>query len=296
MTDVSMADTQKAELAGFAEGFDGTPPVETAKVVEQPKVEAEPDDPKGKETAPPEKPKYIRVTEQEWLNTKAALGKVPALESQLAKLTGLEDRLAQQIIEKVRSQTPSGLNVEMSDEDFADLAEEFPELAKVTRSVLEKVFKKTSIKGTGPAEPAKEAPSPGAVDSDAVKQEVARVLRERDEEALKEEFPDWGKIIGQPAVDGGPPPEGNAFRAWLDKQDEGYRKKIAETESHADIHGAIRRFMASQKPPADAAPDKGAARRAVIEAAVTPRVDKSPPERSKAKTEEEAFAEGYRDG
>ncbi|HET8727585.1 MAG TPA: hypothetical protein VFO41_08765 [Alphaproteobacteria bacterium] len=289
MSDVSMAEGQEA---GFAEGFDGTPPASAAKVVEQPKVEADPKvagDPE-KPSAPPEKPVYARVLKQDWDNAKAAIGKVANLESQLAKLTGVEDR-----IEKVRSQTPSGLSVEMSDEDFAELAEEFPELAKSTRSVLEKVFKKASIKGTGPAEPAKEPPSTG-VDPDAVKTAVARALAEREEGALNEEFPDWGTIIGRPAVDGGKPPEGNAFRAWLEKQDPAYQKKIAETMSHADIHNAIRRFQATQKPTPEAVPDKGAARRAVMEAAVTPRVDKSPPALPKAKTEEEAFAEGYQTG
>ena len=297
MAEANTAEKEAKADAAFGAAFgahsDDTPPAPAEKVVEVvPKVEPI--------VAPapvvvPEKPQYVRVTKQEWDNTKAATGKVKTLESQIAKLTSNApnaDKIAQQVLENLRSQTPAGLNVEISDEDFAELAADFPELAKHTRAAVEKIFKKANVKGKGPA-PTPATPPAAPVDVNA---EVEKVLLRREHEALAKTFPDWSDIVGRPLIDGDPPPEGNSFRAWLGTQSAEYQKAVNETNSPADVRDAIASFKASQITSASPSPrsDRAAARRAVIEDAVTPRADGNPPPLNRPQTAEEAFGNAFK--
>jgi hypothetical protein len=282
MAEPNAAEVEQQAEASFAGGFKGTPPTEVAKVVPDPKVDA---------TAAPKpaaKPQYVRVTQQEWDNQKAMLGKVSSLESQIAKLTGSvpkADAIIQQVLEKVQAATPAGVSVEFSDEDFAELAADFPELAKSTRAGLERIFKKANVRGNG-------AP---AVDDDTVEKAVERSLVKKELAGLVETHPTWKEIVG--AVDttkGEVPPADNPFRHWLAAQSADYQKKIDETQSPAVVQSAIDLFMASTKAPSGAPrPDRAATRRAAIEDAVTPRFDGSAPPLVQNKSADEAFAESF---
>lgn len=295
MADVNTAEVEAKVDAAFGAGFDPTPPAPAAKVVEEPKPE--PAKPAAVAPAPvPAKPEYIRVTKQEWDNAKASLGKVPTLESQIAKLTGSmpsAERIIQQVIDKVQSQTPAGVNVEITDEDFAELAADFPEMAKVNRTILERIFKKVNVKGTGPAQPPAQP-----VDMDAA---VEKVLSNRDAKALIKVHPDWAEIVGRPAVEGAAPNTTTEFRQWLAKEPADYQKEVGETDSAAVVHAAIDKFKASQKTTTTttttatpAAPDRAAARRAVIADAVTPRADGNPPPLNQPQSVDDAFATGFK--
>lgn len=288
----------KAEAA-FGAGFGVTPPAPAEKVVEVASPEpAKPATPVATPAVVPEKPQYVRLTKQEWDNTKAAAGKVSSLESQVAKLVGSmgsmpkADQLIQQVIENVRSQTPAGLSVEMSDEDFAELSADFPELAKSTRAALEKIFKKANVKGTGTSQPAAQP-----VNMDAV---VERALELREYRALEKAYPTWREIVGQADVSKGEkPPEDNPFRQWLASQSTDYQEEVNETNSPAEVRAAIARFQADSAAPKTATPaqpDKAAARRAVIADAVTPRTDGNPPPVNAPISAEEAFATGFKTG
>lgn len=301
MAEVNTAEREAKADAAFGAGFGGTPPAPAAKVVEEPKPEpAKPAAPVAP-AKPPEKPEYVRLTKQEWDNTKAAAGKVPSLESQVAKLTGAipkAEQIVQQVVEKVQSHTPAGLAVEFSDEDFAELTENFPEVAKMTRASLERLFKKANVRSTAAPGDAK------PLDEGAVAKAVETVLIGREKQALEETHPTWRDIVG--AVDmsaGEKPPEGNPFRQWLAEQPAAYQKKINDTESPAVVQGAIERFLAQDKAPKQQAPagtptkpDKAAARRAVIEDAVTPRADGNPPPPNRPLSAEEAFGLGFKTG
>jgi hypothetical protein len=185
----------------------------------------------------------------------------------------------------------------MSDEDFAELAVDFPEFAKSTRAALERIFKKANVKGTGPAQ----VPAP-VVDVDAA---VEKVLLKREEVALAKTYPDWGEIVGRPPAAGAPPVEGNAFRTWLATQPAEYQKEVGETNSPAVVQAAIDKFKAAPAvAPTTASPTKSpdgattraAARRAVIQDAVTPRADGNPPPLNQPESAEEAFGKGFRTG
>lgn len=292
MAEVNTADVEAKVDAAFGAGFDNTPPAPAEKVVAEPAPEsAKPDAVVVPPVIVPEKPQYVRVTKQERDNDKAAIGKIAALESQVAKLTGSApnaEKIAQQVIDSVRSQTPAGMTVEFSDEDFADLAD-FPELQKATRSIIEKAFKKANVKGTGPATP----PAP-PVDVNAA---IESALAKRDENTLNRTYPDWSDIVGRPPSADASAPDGNPFRAWLSKQSAEYQKAVNETRSHADIQEAIASFKASSRTDTPLPkPDRAAARRAVIEDAVTPRADGNPPPLNRSESAEEAFAKAFNGG
>lgn len=289
MAEVNAAEVEAKADAAFGAGFGGAPPAEIPPVKV---VDDAPPAPVPAAVAPavvPEKPQYIRLTKQEWDNTKAAAGKVSSLESQVAKLVGSMpkgEQLVQQVLESVRSQTPAGLTVEISDDDFAEMAADFPELAKTTRAALEKILKKANVKGTGTAQP----PAP-AVDIDAA---VEKVLMNREVNALAKAYPDWSDIVGRPPAEGAEPAKDNPFRVWLASQPAEYQKEVSETNSPAVVQAAIDKFKATPTTATPATPDKRAARRAVIEDAVTPRADGSPPPLNTPLSAEDAFASGFK--
>lgn len=118
-------------------------------------------------------------------------------------------------------------------------------------------------------------------------------------EELEDAYPDWRTIVGRPTD------AGNAFRTWLGKQPEDYRKKINETNSSRVVERAIDRFKEqTDKPPvttqtADKAKqvedEKAAAvRRDRIASAVPPRTTGATPPRNK--TDEEEFRAGFASG
>jgi hypothetical protein len=142
MAEANTAEVEAKVDAAFGAAFGGTPPAPAEKVVEE--VTAEPAKPAAiAAPAPvPEKPQYIRLTKQEWDNTKAAAGKVSSLESQVARLAGnvpSAEKMVQQVVDKVlesvRSQTPAGTQIDpqVLIEAFAEQEKDFPELAAQNR-------------------------------------------------------------------------------------------------------------------------------------------------------------------
>lgn len=293
-----MAEVQTAEETAKVDaaflGISDTPPAPVAKVVEAPKVEPAKPDAAAAPAIVPEKPKYIRVPEKEWDNHKAMFGKVATLESTIAKLTGSipkADALIQQVIKEVQSQTPAGMVVQFDKEHLAEIAEDFPVLAEQ----LERALNKGKVKGTAPA--AAETPKPAAasLDPDAIDKAVEGVLTKREAkqkaDALQKEtdtfvaaYPNWREIVGAPPTVGADPVQ-TEWRVWATANDH----EATVTDSPAVVQASIAKFNAISKAPATGKPDKAAARRAVMEDAVTPRTDGAPPPLIQPPTAEEAF-------
>lgn len=290
MAEANTAEVEAKVDAAFGAAFGGTPPAEIPPVKVADEPAPEPAKPVSPAPAPVPKPEYIRVTKQDWDNTRAATGKVANLESQLAKLTGSipkAEMIVQQVIDKVQAQTPAGAPVELTDEDFAEFQETFPEVGATMRKSLDKIVKRLNVRGT--ASPATPAP---AVDVDAA---VEKVLTAREMTALTKAHPDWQDTVAR--VDrskGEAPPEDNPFRKWLGTQSAEYQEEVNETHSPAVIQAAIDRFKAIPKTDAPARPDKGAARRAVLADAVTPRAEGNPPPLNPPQTADDAFTAGFR--
>ncbi len=282
MAEPNTAEVEATVDAAFiGAGLNGTPPALPAKVVEEPV-----DDPAKPQAAVvaetvvvPPKPQYVRLTKQEWDNTKAAAGKVAVLESQVAKLTASMPN-AEQIIQQVQALTPAGaeLDPQVLIDAFADQERDFPELAEQNRKAIGHVLK--HVRGTGTAQ------SPAQpVDMDAA---VEKVLLVREGKALEKAYPDWSDIIGRPGSDGTPAPT-TEFRKWLAKQPADYQEEIGNTHSPAELRSAIDKFKSAAKTNTPAPSDKGAARRAVIEDAITPRAEGNPPPLNQAQSAEDAF-------
>jgi hypothetical protein len=295
MAEVNAAEAEQKAEASFGEGFGVTPPVESAKVVEETKVEpvVEPAAAAPVTPAPaPEKPRYAKVLQSDFDNLKAAAGKVSSLESQVAKLTGTlgnTEQLEQRIVEKVKALTPAGQPVELSDEDFAELIDYAPEVATATRAALEKVLKKAGVRGTG-------TQAPGQDVEKVVESILSKRERQREVDDFVEAYPEWEKIVGKVAMEKGEVPDpNNPFRAWVETQDDDFKKMVNTTNSPRALKGAIDKFMASQKAPVTpATPNRAAARRAIMEDAVTPRTDGSPPPINQPPNVDDAFEQGFK--
>lgn len=224
-------------------------------------------------------PEYVQVTRADFERLTASAEKTERLEQQMSKAFGTIGNM-QQLLEKVRSETPAGAPVEITDEDIAEMQEDFPELAAYTRKTLERVFGKLKLRGTG------EAP---ALDQDAVTR-VVREARLRDEmDALEEAHPGWRDVVGRSDD------AENPFRRWLAQQPKDYQDRINTTQSATVTARAIDRFKAAtaKKPATAAAPTD--VRRERIQSAVQPRGSGSAPV-AKPRTDEDAFDEGFQTG
>lgn len=291
MAEANTAEVEAQVNAAFlGEAPPTTTPAATPEV-EEDKPEAAPAEAAATPSATvPPKPEYVRLTKQDWDNAKAAVGKVASLESQVAKLTGSTpsvDAIAAKVLETVRAQTPAGLDIEISDDDFAEMMQDFPELAGQTRAGLQRVLKK--LKGTGaPSSPAQ------PVDIEAITSKV-RLSIEAD--ALVETHPDWEAIVGRPPKDrpaDWKPDPNNPFRKWLAAQPADYQEKVNNARSPAVVKSAIDKFKAEPAPAAGSS--RADARRDVIKDAVTPKTDGSPPPTRKQLSADEAFDQGFKAG
>lgn len=290
MAEVNTAEVEATVDAAFGAGFGVTPPPPGEKVGDEPVVEtpAQPDAAAAAPAPVPVKPQYVRLTKQEWDNTKAAAGKVAVLESQVAKLTGSlpqAEQIVQQVIDRVKAQGPGGANIDPAvlAEAFADQERDFPELAAQNRKAIEHILKNLPGTASSPASP---------VDMDAA---VEKVLLTREGKALEKAYPDWSEIVGRPKVQGEAPPQ-TEFRQWLAKQPAAYQEEVANTHSPAELRSAIDKFKATDKAPAPNTAGKAATRRAVIEDAQTPRAEGHAPLPASPQSAEEAFASGFKVG
>jgi hypothetical protein len=293
-----MADekTEVVDDAGdkdFAEGFIATEatPVAPPKTDDTPVVTDPPApvaDAAPKDVAPPAGPKYVQITKAQFDAFEAAAAKVGDFDKKFDKAFGSMGSL-QDVVKQLQSSTPKGEAVQLTDEMFAEMAEDYPDLAKHQRAILERVLKGAVGTGTqtasvGPAE---------------VNRLVAEGVKTAQIEALEDEYPDWRAIVG--AVDS---PEkadpNNAFRKWLSGEPAAYAAKVTATHNASVLAKAIAKFKDAAKalpppPKKDAAPNpKDVARKGRIEAAVQPKGDgNSPPP---PKTADDEFEAGFRSG
>lgn len=126
-------------------------------------------------------------------------------------------------------------------------------------------------------------------------------LRERADEDLQDEYPDWRKIVGASKT----PDPNHPFRKWLATREQDYQDKVNNTDSSRIIARAIELFHASTKKPPKltqapakakgTAGEKAAAeRRDRIKDTIPPKTAGSVPARSK--TPDDEFQEGFRTG
>ena len=264
----------------FTAGFLPDAPPAKATVAAKPEAEVPAVEPVPEAAQAEPLPKYVQITEDDLNGFRAAAAKTAAIEGQLSKVFGTVGNL-KQVVDTLRSATPAGANIELTDDDFAELAADFPELAKHTRASFEKVLKKANLRGT--------ADAPAKPDPDEVQKLFNQAADKREETALAEAHPNWRDIVGAQSD------TANPFRKWLSTQTPAYQKRINETYSATTIEQAIDRFHAAAKAAAPApkpnpAP-KDAARRDRIAGALQPRGDGGPP--ASGKPASDPFLEGF---
>lgn len=284
MAETLVADYDDTQAqADLNAGFGLESPPETAGTKTDAKVEkVEP--PKVEPKPVAAAPKYVQLTQEQFDSLQSAATKTTAIEAQLSKVFGTVGDM-QQIVKKLQAGTPVGQTIEIPKDAFAELEQDFPELATKLRNGLEKTIKSVRGTGTGTEE------APGA----ALKELAQKAYLAGEVEALEDAHPTWREIVG--AVDGYDKHDPkNPFRAWLAKQDTAYQHRVNNTNSARVIARAIDRFQAATKPvpKAQIPAPKVAARTDRIRAAIQPRGDGGQPNPSKHADDD--FHEGFRTG
>jgi hypothetical protein len=229
--EIVVAPTAEEESAEFNGGFEAAP------------------------AAPADEPKMTQVSEEEYRKLLDGVAKIEGIETALeqrfgtafGKIGGIE-----RVLDQLKSSAPAGGKIELSEEVVADLAAEFPEMAKLQYKTLQKLV--DTINATSPAQGSAAQPSP-VVDEAALERRIRRTIAE---ETLNEFDEKWKETIGLPD-DKGVIPE-TPFRKWLDKQPTEYQTRVRSTYSAPVLTDALAKFKASQK--------KADGRREVLDAAV----------------------------
>lgn len=252
----------------FDAGFAGQEnPTETPDALDTPEVaETTPAQAEPAAVEPPA-PEYVQITKEdlERLNASAA-----AVEELRATLTSQGDKTfgkiggLERVIKELQQSTPAGEAVELSEEDMAEFAQEYPELASLQRTVLNKALGKIKLRGTGTAETF----APEQID-EMVAKRLDPALKEVDERVehmvesrlLAKEHPDWKEI-----VDAGNPESKNPYRTWLATQPAEYQAQVNSATNSDLISSSITKFKDAAK-----AAQAISQRQSRIEAAVTPK-------------------------
>jgi hypothetical protein len=244
--------------AGFAGKQDA--PTGTPDALETP-------DPADPAVVEPTAPEYVQITKEDFQRLNASAAAVEELRATLTsqgdktfgKIGGLE-----RVIKELQSATPAGEAVELSEEDMADFAAEYPELASLQRTVLNKALSKIKLRGTGTAETI----APEQIDEmvakrldPALKGVDERVEHLVESRLLSRDFPDWREI-----VDAGNPESKNPYRTWLASQPAEYQNQVNSATSSDIVRSSITKFKDAEK-----AAKAISQRQSRVEAAVTPR-------------------------
>lgn len=265
-TTVTPAEQAKADEAAFNSEFAKDLAAETTTTppsVETPApVAATPAEPPAPE--PPKEPKYVQITEDQLQQILSGVTEIGTIKAGMTKLSSdAFGRLGgvEQFINKIKEKqgdTPVGQAV-LTDEDFAELKEEFPELATLILQGQKRVLGR--LTGTGAS----------GLDATALEarrtQEAIEVLDDN------EAYADWRTIVGAEGSD-------VPYRQWLKTQPEAYQHKANHSKNPFFVMSSIDKFHKYEadqaaaekaKTPKTPPPDTGAARRQQLQSAIAPK-------------------------
>lgn len=290
MSGTGTAEDDNQDDLDFNSGFEsGTTPPATAATADTPAATVEPKvEPKAPVVVPkvepkPAQPEYVQLTKEQYAKLDGAAAKTATYEAQFSKVFGTMGEM-QHTVKKLQTATPAGQPIALPADVVAEMEADFPELAGHVRTALEKALK--GIRGTA---------QPPVIDKDEMQRLVRAEAVKNETEALEDAHPTWREIVGPVDSEGKSNPT-HPFRVWLATQPADYQFKVNSTNSAVIISRAIDRFKASQAaPPKPQVPTpKVVARQDRIRGAVQPRGDGNPP--PPTKTDDDAFAEGFRTG
>lgn len=210
--------------------------------------------------APADEHKMAQVPEDEYRKLVEGVARIEGIEASLekqfgtafGKIGGIE-----RVIDQLKSSAPAGGKIELSEEIVADLAAEFPEMAKLQFKTLQKLVDtiNTTASTINPASQDAAQPSAPVIDEAAIERRVRRAITE---ETLNEFDEKWKDTIGLPDGEGKIPD--TPFRQWLGKQPKEYQTRVRSTYSATVLTDALTKFKAAQT--------KAQGRREVLDAAV----------------------------
>jgi hypothetical protein len=270
-------ENEQVDMDEFSAGFNGS----QSQVTETPTSDND-------EVNTVDAPKLATITEEQFQEMTRRLAEIDEIKAStgqrmdkaFGKLGSIE-----QVLGKLQSSTPSGEQVNISTEDFAELAEEYPEIAKMQIAGLNKVLSK--MKGT----------SGSALDEESLNRMVAERLepalnnvRQQIEQNSEVKFlnymqSDWREIVGLPDEQGVIPK--TEFRQWLSTQPSDYQEKVNNAWDASVIHSAVKTFQGTKK---EVNNQEVSDRKKQISAAITP---KSSGNKALVQTAQDEFAAGF---
>lgn len=258
--------------ADFDSGFNGT---ETPTETPAPATEKTPEP----TAAPAPSPEYVQITKEQWEATQQRAAKVDEItatwnkryDQAFGRLGGLERTL-----KEMAQKAPEGDSVQISDEDFADLKREYPEMADYTIAGLTKVLGKIRTGASA---------NPDAVSkalAERLDPAIENMRKEVVNSSLEAVFPGWTDDINT-----------QAFKDWHASQTEEV-KALINSDKLRDAAKMLKLFYAdASKPPPTPAPTQPPVntRQRQLAAAVPPKGDGG---HAPAPTEDDEFEQGYK--
>ncbi len=298
--------TQEEEAAAFASGFyqnkdmaeevpvDVLPTLQEPPVVDETPAE---ETPTPKEPVDTETPQQVPLLEEDEVKKgKEPLDLTKRLESMEAnmrqrfdtafgKMGGIE-RDVKEMQQRKDQPVPTPLTPPtLTSEDFAELAEEYPE---ITNKIVAGFNAGIGRSAPPPPTPPAELVSPAA--NGFITQEQLDTWQVAQDQKSAMQFmgyltPDWQTVVGR---DG----DGSPYRAWLATQPEAYQQQLAATWDPREIQTSIGVFQAATAPkPPKPAVREGQARRAIVKAAIPAQGTGGTP--TQDVSEQEAFMQGF---
>lgn len=256
--------------ADFSAGFSDDAPKPTATPApgaeDKTGEEVAPGGVEGEQAAPAAEPVYAKITQADYDKLLAQVGEVPAIKAEnkrlfdtaFGKMGGM-----QQLIEQLKSSTAAGSAVTVSEEDFAELAAEYPELAKLQVKSLNAALAKMKATGTGEAAAAAVSPPPPQIDAAKIEQTVEQRIEQKLElKRFARKHPDWSEVVN-----------GAEFKAWIAAQPADVQKGYQESWDSDVTIPILDSFKAARKPAKADVSDTSAVstRQQRLSSAVTPR-------------------------
>lgn len=246
---------------------------------------AEPETPAEQATETPAEPveEFVQIKKGDFEKLMAAAEKTASLEQQMSKAFGSIGNL-KQMVEAQPKAAPVVGKVELSDEDFAELKADFPELAENTKKAMQRALSKIGVSA---------ADASAGLSKADVERMMVELQTEKSVDFLDDAHPGWRDIVGRPDD------SECEFRNWLKTKSSTYQKRINTTNDGFEIASAIDAFTEAKQAKAKVQTaqrptvqdPKQDERRRVIAGAVLPKGDGGPA--APRKSAEDWFNEGF---
>jgi len=202
----------------------------------------------GGKAAPAEpaaEPVYAKITQADYEKLLAQVGEVPAIKAEnkrlfdtaFGKLGGM-----QQLVDQLKASTAPGAAVTVSEEDFAELAAEYPELAKLQMKGMNALLSKMKATGTGESAAPVSAAAPAVDPEQVIQQAEQRIEQKLEFKRFTRAHPDWKAVV-----------DGEQFKAWIAKQPADVQQGYQESWDSDVTIPILNSFKAALKAP-DPAP------------------------------------------